>query len=743
MKRTNSVRTSISNGRDDGHRDSIRAFYDVLKTNENDQEFIKRAISRTESSDIVKLILTKPRKNEFDIYILKEYLKMLPKLMTMINKSHDPNFFLTKISMDLRIESIKGSSFLLKIDEIVNCFYVLLKGEVLVLIPKIYKISMNRIQYINHLKVLYTLGENYLLEETIRENIYIFTIEKYEYEIKELDILHRIDLKQINIDEYLIFINGNKILEEDDIQRIYYKYNDINLKKYEVSIIGYSKFLTLIKGSTFGQGNLINENIKRQMVIFLKTNCIFGTLKDDSYQIFFQNFQKKIQNESYSFILNNPLFKDINIKVFIREYWNYFEEKTIKRDECLFEYNTERTKLFFLKEGEIKITANKLTYEKINKYISELKNEEYVKLAGETNGRSIDVVISYVKKGEIFGMGDMIYNNKLFCTGECISEYATFISIDMKYIENIIEKFENVIKNWKIIEEKKIIMMIERLNTLKLSFENSIEEQIKKNDKLNKNYQQKTVENFFSKKIEIQKNSHKVFKLISHKFDLNPQNGSFPNQKIKILFPKKKCSMGNYPLSSIPSYNNLLTPNISFPKIQKNNYSNNSKNYFLHNNTQNSDRNSLSKDKNQLSLNKLQSTLSPDKKIIKHYFNKKRRLNKHLLLNLNKKESGTNPINTSYCNPHFEQDIISKILLSQNEKEEKNKTRNNFISSSNEKQKYIQKESKLNNPIKKIKLYKKKKLKFNENNTLNVRHSSMKKIFSNNYLDNFRKKISQ
>ena len=105
MKRTYSFRPSINNGRDDGHRDSIRAFYDVLKTNENDQEFIKRAISRTESSDIVKLILTKPRKNEFDIYILKEYLKMLPKLMTMINKSHDPNFFLTNLWIVLAFRS--------------------------------------------------------------------------------------------------------------------------------------------------------------------------------------------------------------------------------------------------------------------------------------------------------------------------------------------------------------------------------------------------------------------------------------------------------------------------------------------------------------------------------------------------------------------------------------------------------------------------------------------------------------
>ena len=103
--------------------------------------------------------------------------------------------------------------------------------------------------------------------------------------------------------------------------------NKSNLKKLNISILGYSKLMSLNKGSTFTQGNLINENIKKQMAIFLKTNCIFGILKDYSYHSFFQNFQKKIQNENYAFILNNPLFKNVNIKEFIKTYWNYFEEK--------------------------------------------------------------------------------------------------------------------------------------------------------------------------------------------------------------------------------------------------------------------------------------------------------------------------------------------------------------------------------------------------------------------------------
>ena len=742
-----SFRTSNPLLHDSTHRDSIRAFYDVLKTNENDKDFIKNAIMRAESKDLIKLILSKQRKNDFDIYILKEYLKQLPKLMILINKSHDPNYLLTKIAMDLTIENKKAYSFLMKVDTEVNIFYILLSGEILILTPKIYTVNMNRIQYVEHLKNLYTLNETYLLEQTIRENINIFYVDNFEYEIKELNIMNAFNFRQIQINDYLDLVNGvdvnrysgslfrNIINTNKDNNK-----SETNLKKIGVSILGYSKFMSLNKGSTFTQGNLINENIKKNMTIFLKTNCIFGILKDYSYHSFFQNFQKKIQNENYSFILNNPLFKDVDIKEFIKTYWNYFEEKIIKRDEYLFKYNTERTKLYFLKEGEIKLIANKLSLEKINKYISELKNQIYIKGTNEENGRSIDVVLCYIKKGETFGMGDMIYNNKLFCSGICISENSTFISIDMKYIENIMEKFEVVIDNWKKVEENKIYKMIDRLNALKRAFQNSIEEQIKKEYTLNKKIKQKTIENYFSNEIKIHNNSHKVIKLISHKFNLNPNynrsTNNLINNKVKIFIPKKKNSLTKYPLLSINSYNDLAfqnnlnshLPNISLSKNIKNknnpliSYSNN--NFFSK---------SISSENNKQSFNNIHNSLSPGTKIIKKIIYKKKKNEKTLLLKKN--IYGNTHINTSFNTPHYEQDAISKILLSLSyEKEEKGKTRNLFISNSN---KTIKNKNKSNGLLK-IQMNNNSANKINNTklNTLNIRQTKLKKIFANNIINN-------
>ncbi len=296
----NSFRASNPLLHDSTHRDSIRAFYDVLKSNENDQEFIKNAIKKQESSDLIKLILSKQRKNDFDIYILKEYLKQLTKLMSLINKSHDPNYLLTKISMDLTLENRKAYSFLMKADSEVNIFYIILSGEILILTPKIYTVNMNRYQYVQHLKNLYTLNETYLLEQTIRENIHIFFVDNFEYEIKELNVMNAFNFRQIQIDEYLDLVNGVNINRNSEKLKI--SKNIINtdnennknyFKKVGVSILGYSKLMSLNKGSTFTQGNLINENIKKKMTIFLKTNCIFGILKDYSYHSFFQNFQKK------------------------------------------------------------------------------------------------------------------------------------------------------------------------------------------------------------------------------------------------------------------------------------------------------------------------------------------------------------------------------------------------------------------------------------------------------------------
>ena len=745
----NSFRASNPLLHDSTHRDSIRAFYDVLKSNENDQEFIKNAIKKQESSDLIKLILSKQRKNDFDIYILKEYLKQLTKLMSLINKSHDPNYLLTKISMDLTLENRKAYSFLMKADSEVNIFYIILSGEILILTPKIYTVNMNRYQYVQHLKNLYTLNETYLLEQTIRENIHIFFVDNFEYEIKELNVMNAFNFRQIQIDEYLDLVNGVNINRNSEKLKI--SKNIINtdnennknyFKKVAVSILGYSKLMSLNKGSTFTQGNLINENIKKKMTIFLKTNCIFGILKDYSYDSFFQNFQKKIQNENYAFILNNPLFKNVNIKEFIKIYWNYFEEKTRKRDEYLFTYNTERTKLYFLKEGEIKLIANKLSLEKINKYISELKNQVYIKGINEENGRCIDVVLRYIKKGEIFGMGDMIYNNKLFCSGICISEITTFISIDMKYIENIMEKFEVVIENWKKVEENKIYMMIDRLNALKRAFENSIEEQIKKDDKLNKKIKQKTIENYFSNKTKMYSNSHKVIKLISHKFDLNPNinrsTNNLINNKLKIYVPKKKKSLKKYPFLSINSYHDLAIQNNinsnlpNFP-LSKNNKKKNNLLFSYSNNTLFSK--SISNDNNKLSFNNFHNSISPEKKSIKNIIYKKKKNEKTLLLKKN--IYGNNYINTSFNTPHYEQDAISKILLSLNcDKEDKAKTRNLFHSNTD---KTIKNKNKANGVLK-IQMNNNSTSKIiNTNlNTLNIRQSKLKTIFSNNIINNLR-----
>ena len=745
----NSFRASNPLLHDSTHRDSIRAFYDVLKSNENDQEFIKNAIKKQESSDLIKLILSKQRKNDFDIYILKEYLKQLTKLMSLINKSHDPNYLLTKISMDLTLENRKAYSFLMKADSEVNIFYIILSGEILILTPKIYTVNMNRYQYVQHLKNLYTLNETYLLEQTIRENIHIFFVDNFEYEIKELNVMNAFNFRQIQIDEYLDLVNGVNINRNSEKLKI--SKNIINtdnennknyFKKVGVSILGYSKLMSLNKGSTFTQGNLINENIKKKMTIFLKTNCIFGILKDYSYDSFFQNFQKKIQNENYAFILNNPLFKNVNIKEFIKIYWNYFEEKTRKRDEYLFTYNTERTKLYFLKEGEIKLIANKLSLEKINKYISELKNQVYIKGINEENGRCIDVVLRYIKKGEIFGMGDMIYNNKLFCSGICISEITTFISIDMKYIENIMETFEVVIENWKKVEENKIYMMIDRLNALKRAFENSIEEQIKKDDKLNKKIKQKTIENYFSNKTKMHSNSHKVIKLISHKFDLNPNinrsTNNLINNKLKIYVPKKKKSLKKYPFLSINSYHDLAIQNNinsnlpNFP-LSKNNKKKNNLLFSYSNNTLFSK--SISNENNKLSFNNFHNSISPEKKSIKNIIYKKKKNEKTLLLKKN--IYGNNYINTSFNTPHYEQDAISKILLSLNcDKEDKAKTRNLFHSNTD---KTIKNKNKANGLLK-IQMNNNSTSKIiNTNlNTLNIRQSKLKTIFSNNIINNLR-----
>ena len=88
----------------------------------------------------------------------------------------------------------------------------------------------------------------------------------------------------------------------------------------------------------------------------------------------------------------------------------------------------------------------------------------------ENIGKSENIIITYIKKGEILGTDDLLYNNTYFCSGICESKIVSYFSINIEILENIIGTFKQVKINWDNLNVNKKNLMIDRLNTIKKTY---------------------------------------------------------------------------------------------------------------------------------------------------------------------------------------------------------------------------------------------------------------------------------
>ena len=547
---------------------NIEKIYNKIKELETEQLELEKYVHSKEILECLQNILSKEQRLPHELYIIKTYIKNLKKFMSILESGNEKKDeeILSQIAKELVIETHKGNSFLMKIGEIGETFYFTLKGLLIVLIPKTFQAIMNKTEYINHLKFLYNCNERYLLEKTYNENINIFKIDRNEFEIYDSTI--RVNTS--NFENYLNEINTNKIIENMESEKNINK--NMILKKeneyHKINIVGYFKVVELSEGNIFGEVALINDDSKRTASIYVKENSVFGTLNRKVYKSLIRDIQQKNKKDSISFIFNTQLFKNINNSEFLTKYWHFFFERNINKGDFIFKSGFQSDEIYFLREGEIKLFIPKLNYLNINKYIDYLENKKH--FLNEEYEKENDVVISYVKEGEIFGMDDFIFNDKLFCSGICESQQAKFITINTNIFQNLFEKNKTLKENLKNFIQFKKEKMIQRLKEIKISFENSVEGNIKKNEKIEKN----KIKKFFAEKeniIETKEAKINMLKSIQGKFSLHSNETSEKKdknneRKNSLINNSQRLSINNSP---IIKNNQLLIPLSQSPSIRK------------------------------------------------------------------------------------------------------------------------------------------------------------------------------
>ena len=143
----------------------------------------------------------------------------------------------------------------------------------------------------------------------------------------------------------------------------------------------------------FGELALINPNQKRTATIIMKENCHFGVLDKESYEISIKTAQEKSRTRNLLYFTNGFLFKGLTNNYFLNNYFFRFKKKIYNSGEYLFRRGEQRTKLFFIINGELQL-GGKMTLKKISEIIRWLQ--------GETGWDDGGVIVKHCKESVDF-----------------------------------------------------------------------------------------------------------------------------------------------------------------------------------------------------------------------------------------------------------------------------------------------------------------------------------------------------
>ncbi len=146
--------------------------------------------------EIIQFILNKKKRNNEELTVIKTFLSTMKYLSSMISII-DTDKILFSLSVYLKMESKNKDSVLFRYGNKGNKFYILLSGQVTILLLKETKVQLSFLRYIQHLFLLKMMKEDELVKKTIIANyknkhhldeksfdIFFDKIKKYEKDYK-------------------------------------------------------------------------------------------------------------------------------------------------------------------------------------------------------------------------------------------------------------------------------------------------------------------------------------------------------------------------------------------------------------------------------------------------------------------------------------------------------------------------------------------------------------------------------
>ena len=538
------------------------------------------------------LLFKKEIREDKTLNCILQYLKKLPAFMSAFSNETNTKIFssiLKEIAKNMFYVNIPQNKIIVRNEEIGDKFYIILKGKVGFCIVKNIKCYLNEEEYVTFLLQLKKNNENELLKRVIRENKQIFEIkDNFDLYIEEMiqeyeknrgngKISFELYTKLIevqkcikyNIDHFghnvtpNLYINSNKIKND--------KLPAKNRK--QVTIPEYEYINSFESGQTFGHVALESKTQKRTATAITLEECHLGYLNKNDYLVFVKEITTKAHQNLCNLIFSYSLFNEIPKKIFETNYIHMFKYTNFERNEkiinegepsnhCLFlnsgqiiisvNKNIEEVNELIIKLKQIKSRINKLTKDKIDKYITEIKEneelknnkkfllDEHKKIIEEKN----NIIITYVQNRDIFGLSDMLdpIDNKTSLFDVVCSSYKC----DAYYLDR---------HGLSIIGYREIGVRTEIRKLCNLQLDYYIERLIGHKNEIMKKI--KKMENYYF--MQFKENEKNEF-VSKNQFNSGNKNNFVDNLKLKNAFQIEK--------------------NLKLPDINLNNKNNNNNNYF-------------------------------------------------------------------------------------------------------------------------------------------------------------------
>jgi CRP-like cAMP-binding protein len=441
--------------------------------------------------DLFLFIIGKQNKSNYEIQMVTLYLNTIPKFVNLMKRSsnfEEKNFYLlmNRVACNMSYQKVEKDTLLFRTGDYGDRVYIVLEGEIWIIIAKDTRVKMSEEEYLKYLLKLRKYNETSLLSLCLHLNRYIyhFTMEDFEKFVKNYSskllageklpvTVHengkfnrQLTLRSSQIKSLIgglkiedfeeIPVSETQIDAEEYIDRLDFtsKYTEEARSKFpELTIFQYHKIVKVSKGDTFGEMCLESSEHKRTASVITSTDCHLGTLTENIYNESIKEANDKIKRQNIGFLISHPIFLNYSRNNFEHFLFNLFVRVNISRGEMLFKENTQADFVYFIKEGEFDVSTKK-SLSSINKLIqnsggkiSKVSLREEEQIFDKSSNPSAKnfysqkrlIRIALLKENECVGLDDFTYNGNYFCSVKCSSSKGEAFSINKKFIDQIIQ----------------------------------------------------------------------------------------------------------------------------------------------------------------------------------------------------------------------------------------------------------------------------------------------------------------